>query len=111
MRVVENLATARATEVQAKVDALRPVRVRRWEPPDPHLDDQPPLLRLIGEISGSTSPYGAICHIWRQAPYLEGTALWRKMISEFGGGGRNRTGVHGFAGRCMTTLPPRRRRA
>ena len=24
-----------------------------------------------------------------------------------GGGGRNRTGVHGFAGRCMTTLPPR----
>ena len=23
------------------------------------------------------------------------------------GGGRNRTGVHGFAGRCMTTLPPR----
>src|SRR5258706_11779225 len=27
---------------------------------------------------------------------------------EVGGGGRNRTGVHGFAGRCMTTLPPRR---
>ena len=26
----------------------------------------------------------------------------------FGGGGRNRTGVHGFVGRCMTTLPPRR---
>ena len=26
---------------------------------------------------------------------------------EYGGGGRNRTGVHGFAGRCMTTLPPR----
>ncbi len=25
-----------------------------------------------------------------------------------GGGGRNRTGVHGFAGRCITTLPPRR---
>ena len=24
-----------------------------------------------------------------------------------GGGGRNRTGVDGFAGRCMTTLPPR----
>src|SRR3972149_9689159 len=23
-----------------------------------------------------------------------------------GGWGRNRTGVHGFAGRCMTTLPP-----
>jgi hypothetical protein len=27
---------------------------------------------------------------------------------ETGGGGRNRTGVDGFAGRCMTTLPPRR---
>ncbi len=26
-----------------------------------------------------------------------------------GGWGRNRTGVHGFAGRCMTTLPPSRR--
>ena len=25
-----------------------------------------------------------------------------------GGGGRNRTGVHGFAGRCITTLSPRR---
>ena len=25
-----------------------------------------------------------------------------------GGGGRNRTGVHGFAGRCITTLLPRR---
>ena len=24
-----------------------------------------------------------------------------------GGGGRNRTGVHGFAGRCITTLLPR----
>ena len=28
-------------------------------------------------------------------------------MRRFGGGGRNRTGVHGFAGRCMTTLPPR----
>src|SRR5690606_4791010 len=27
-----------------------------------------------------------------------------------GGGGRNRTGVHGFAGRCITTLPPRPRK-
>ena len=26
---------------------------------------------------------------------------------QFGGGGRNRTGVHGVAVRCMTTLPPR----
>lgn len=25
-----------------------------------------------------------------------------------GGGGRNRTGIDGFAGRCITTLPPRR---
>jgi hypothetical protein len=29
------------------------------------------------------------------------------LLGETGGGGRNRTGVHGFAGRCMTTLPPR----
>ena len=30
---------------------------------------------------------------------------WHKRI---GGGGRNRTGVDGFAGRCITTLLPRR---
>src|SRR5512139_1101271 len=33
--------------------------------------------------------------------YTEGDVL--------GGGGRNRTGVHGFAVRCMATLPPRQR--
>src|SRR6266705_3754155 len=33
---------------------------------------------------------------------------WERVPSSpVGGGGRNRTGVHGFAGRCMTTLPPR----
>jgi hypothetical protein len=32
----------------------------------------------------------------------------RIVAEKSGGGGRNRTGVHGFAGRCMTTLPPRR---
>ena len=35
--------------------------------------------------------------------YIEAT-----VREQSGGGGRNRTGVHGFAGRCMTTLPPRR---
>ena len=30
-----------------------------------------------------------------------------KTTETGGGGGRNRTGVDGFAGRCMTTLPPR----
>ena len=38
-----------------------------------------------------------------------GTApRWRQQGGIDGGGGRNRTGVHGFAGRCITTLPPRR---
>jgi antirestriction protein ArdC len=32
--------------------------------------------------------------------------LYKSLILT-GGGGRNRTGVHGFAGRCITTLPPR----
>src|SRR3954454_6358677 len=36
---------------------------------------------------------------------------WNDVASRIGGGGRNRTGVHGFAGRCMTTLPPRPLRA
>src|SRR5450631_638093 len=31
----------------------------------------------------------------------------RSYLHRVGGGGRNRTGVDGFAGRCMTTLPPR----
>ncbi len=31
----------------------------------------------------------------------------QKTKVEYGGGGRNRTGVHGFAGRCITTLPRR----
>ncbi len=30
-----------------------------------------------------------------------------KNTKNYGGGGRNRTGVHGFAIRCMTILPPR----
>ena len=30
------------------------------------------------------------------------------LLQGFGGGGRNRTGVRGFAVRCMATLPPRR---
>ena len=32
----------------------------------------------------------------------------RRKNKETGGWGRNRTGVHGFAGRCITTLPPSR---
>ena len=38
------------------------------------------------------------------------SGLFRRssLLGLYGGGGRNRTGVHGFAGRCMTTLPPRR---
>ena len=32
----------------------------------------------------------------------------RQSGRKIGGWGRNRTGVHGFAGRCMTTLPPSR---
>ncbi len=35
------------------------------------------------------------------------TAPHGRRLLVTGGGGRNRTGVHGFAGRCITTLPPR----
>jgi hypothetical protein len=31
----------------------------------------------------------------------------KKRLQKTGGGGRDRTGVHGFAGRCITTLLPR----
>src|SRR6266849_4014064 len=39
---------------------------------------------------------------------MNGKRQKRDSKQNLGGGGRNRTGVHGFAGRCMTTLPPRR---
>ena len=39
---------------------------------------------------------------------LVSTSFTTRASWSIGGGGRNRTGVHGFAGRCMTTLPPRR---
>ena len=46
-------------------------------------------------------------HRWRKGrPHRK--RVCALCSGEFGGGGRNRTGVHGFAGRCMTTLPPRR---
>ncbi len=32
----------------------------------------------------------------------------KQNLSRCGGWSRNRTGVHGFAGRCITTLPPSR---
>src|ERR1700745_202496 len=35
------------------------------------------------------------------------SACSHRVMGDVGGGGRNRTGVHGFAGRCITTLPPR----
>ena len=35
------------------------------------------------------------------------TYFTTRALYKIGGGGRNRTGVHGVAVRCMTTLPPR----
>ena len=34
------------------------------------------------------------------------STAWASLFRRNGGQGRNRTGVRGFAGRCMTTLPP-----
>ncbi len=33
--------------------------------------------------------------------------MFKHLVQSAGGAGRNRTGVHGVAVRCMTTLPPR----
>lgn len=38
--------------------------------------------------------------------FLHFRAMIGEAIRNLGGWGRNRTGVHGFAIRCMTTLPP-----
>src|SRR4051794_38693289 len=34
-------------------------------------------------------------------------SISNQVLVRAGGGGRDRTGVHGFAGRCITTLLPR----
>ena len=46
---------------------------------------------------------------WREPLQRENCDAQLLLRGGLGGGGRNRTGVHGFAGRCMTTLPPRRK--
>ena len=43
---------------------------------------------------------------WKQHLVL-GDAFWGDLTIYCGGGYRNRTGVHGFAIRCITTLPTR----
>ncbi len=49
--------------------------------------------RQTGNVCGSSSAFEA-----------------RRSARCNGGGGRNRTGIDGFAGRCITTLPPRQGR-
>ena len=39
-------------------------------------------------------------------PAIRRASGWRGSQRDYGGRGRNRTGVRGFAVRCMTTLPP-----
>src|SRR5678816_102434 len=47
-------------------------------------------------------------HAFRQG-ILNPRCLPVSPPGQTGGGSRNRTGVHGFAGRCMTTLPSRQK--
>ncbi len=44
--------------------------------------------------------------VWRRIMATLGAVLVKIRGGDDGGHGRNRTGVHGFAGRCVTT-PPR----
>ena len=60
---------------------------------------------VIGDLPDAATPS-------RQPPLAVGRAKdgrFGGQIPEIGGLGRNRTGVHGFAVRCVTT-PPRGRR-
>jgi hypothetical protein len=84
-----------------------------------------PRFRWVAILAPRTRIYGKLAEFRVVLP-LRGTnfgvffgALWQQIRPSWrwayslgsrfcGGGGRNRTGVHGFAGRCMTTLPPRR---
>ena len=65
----------------------------------------PPVPLWLSPPPGRTLPT-------HKSWFTEGKPTNRRTLSavgggKAGGGGRNRTGVHGFAGRCMTTLPPR----
>ena len=56
------------------------------------------LASIPGCKSRRRTHCALIVDAWRSGP---------RPIDFTGGGGRNRTGVDGFAGRCMTTLPLR----
>src|SRR5256884_7007233 len=77
--------------------------LRRWCPGQgSNLDDGITRRGILSPLCLPVSPPGLEAGIVSERNW-EG---WPS--SPAGGGGRNRTGVHGFAGRCMTTLPPRR---
>ena len=59
----------------------------------------------VATVANATAPaIGHMADYGSRLTRLRCTGRSRKD----GGEGRNRTGVHGFAGRCITTLPPRR---
>ena len=66
------------------------------------------VVRLASWASSpSRSRHAATAFVIRRRPSGDGGMTADAAGWESGGGGRNRTGVDGFAGRCMTTLPPR----
>src|SRR2546429_151658 len=67
-----------------------------------NLHDGIPRRGILSPLCLPVSPPG------RKAWIVSERNWERARSSPVGGGGRNRTGVHGFAGRCITTLPPRR---
>ena len=55
-------------------------------------------LRILSPLRLPISPSGRNVGLWLERP--------QETRDRIGGGGRNRTGIDGFAGRCITTLPP-----
>ena len=83
-------------------------------PPAGNFDDSPKRTERarLQPSSRRHSPHRALqqAHAKALNQSARGSVAQRTFARAAGGGGRNRTGVHGFAGRCMTTLPPRRRK-
>ena len=91
------------------LDLLR-ARFGNLEQPDRSLRRRVPIfLPVLQRAQRYAEPLRELrlAEAGRCANSLDPIALHVSRRRKVGGESRNRTGVHGFAGRCMTTLPSR----
>jgi hypothetical protein len=102
-----SLAKVRALEyaisrIKSGWKSARPAKLRRllWQK----------TKQSPGAVASGPNHDGKVRDGWLKfISQKQKSPLWKRANSllNTGGGGRDRTGVHGFAGRCITTLLPR----